>query len=68
MVAAGIGVTLIPRLAVNAQIARGTDISLHSLDRPAARQIALAWRRSSPAAEDYQLLARTLRELITPMQ
>ena len=64
MVAAGIGVTLVPRLAVDADIARGTDISLSRLATPASRQIGLAWRRSSLRAEEFTTLADALRELI----
>ena len=63
MVAAGIGVTLVPRLAVDARIAQGTDISLLRLAMPASRRIGLAWRRSSLRAEEFGLLADTLREL-----
>ena len=63
MVAAGIGVTLIPRLAVDAHITQGTGISLSQLSAPACRQIGLAWRRTSFRTEDFRLLADTLREL-----
>ena len=63
MVAAGIGVTLVPRLAVDAEIARGTGISLSRLTTPASRQIGLAWRRSSLRTEEFTMLADTLREL-----
>ena len=64
MVAAGIGVTLVPRLAVDARIAEGTGISLSRLAVPASRRIGLAWRRTSLRAEEFRLLADTLRELI----
>ena len=63
MVAAGIGVTLVPRLAVDARIAQGTDISLSPLTVPALRQVGLARRRTSSRTEDFRLLAGTLREL-----
>ncbi|MDE0420841.1 MAG: LysR substrate-binding domain-containing protein [Gammaproteobacteria bacterium] len=63
MVAAGIGVTLIPRIAVDAQITQGTDISLSRLGMPASRQIGLAWRQTSLRTDDYRSLANTLREL-----
>ncbi|MDE0240036.1 MAG: hydrogen peroxide-inducible genes activator [bacterium] len=63
MVAAGIGVTLVPRLAVDADIARGTGISLSRLAMPASRQIGLAWRRSSLRADEFTTLADTVREL-----
>ena len=64
MVAAGIGVTLVPRLAVDARIAEGTGISLSRLAVPASRRIGLACRRTSLRAEEFRLLADTLRELI----
>ncbi len=63
MVAAGVGVALIPRLAVDAHITRGTGISLSRLGVPAARQIGLAWRPTSLRTEEFRLLADTLREL-----
>ena len=63
MVAAGIGVTLVPRLAVEARILEGTRISLARLGTPASRRIGLAWRRRSGRTEDFQSLAGALREL-----
>ena len=63
MVAAGIGVTLVPRLAVDARIAEGTGISLSRLAFPAAREIGLAWRRTSLRTEEFRNLAGTLRGL-----
>ena len=64
MVAAGIGVTLIPRLAVDADITRGADISLLPLATPASRQLGLAWRQTSTRAADYRLLGETLRGVV----
>ncbi len=65
MVAAGIGVTLVPRLAVDARITRGTGVSLSRLAVPASRRIGLAWRRTSLRVEDFRSLADALRELTT---
>ncbi|MCY4533053.1 MAG: hydrogen peroxide-inducible genes activator [Gammaproteobacteria bacterium] len=62
MVAAGIGVTLIPQLAVDAHITQGTGISLSRLRVPACRKIGLAWRQTSLRTEEFRLLANTLRE------
>jgi LysR family hydrogen peroxide-inducible transcriptional activator len=62
MVAAGIGVTLLPKLAVDAHITRGTEISLSSLDVPVFRQIGLAWRRTSARAEEFRLLGKEIGE------
>ncbi|MCY3703078.1 MAG: hydrogen peroxide-inducible genes activator [Rhodospirillales bacterium] len=61
MVAAGIGVTLVPRLAVDAKIALGADISLSRLAAPASRQIGLAWRRTSLRVQEFQMFASLLR-------
>ena len=55
--------TLVPRLAVDGQIDEGTGISLSRLAVPASRRIGLAWRRTSLRAEEFRLLADTLREL-----
>ena len=66
MVAAGIGVTLIPRLAVDAEIARGIDISLARLGAPAARQVGLVWRQTSLRTGEFRLFAAALRELADP--
>ena len=63
MVAAGIGVTLLPRIAVDAQVARGTGISISRLAGPASRRVGLAWRRTSPRDGAFRLLAGALREL-----
>ena len=63
MVAAGIGATLIPRLAVDAHITQGTDVAVSRISAPAFRRIGLAWRRTSLRFEDFRLLATTLREL-----
>ena len=63
MVAAGIGVTLVPRIAVAAGILHGAEISLSALAAPASRRIGLAWRPTSPRAGEHRLLAEALREL-----
>lgn len=63
MVAAGVGVALLPRLAVDAHVTQATDISLSRLGVPAAREIGLAWRQTSLRTEEFCLLANTLREL-----
>ena len=65
MVAAGIGVTLVPRLAVDAHIAPRERASRSPrLAVPASRRIGLAWRRTSLRAEEFRRLGDTLRELI----
>lgn len=57
MVAGGLGVTLLPRLAVSAGITAGTGIVLRPLAGPGAwRTIGLAWRPSTPRVAEYRAL------------
>ena len=56
-VAGGLGVTLVPRLAVAAGITAGTDVELRKLEGACGwRTISLAWRPHSPRAEEYRAL------------
>ncbi|MBP2297583.1 hydrogen peroxide-inducible genes activator [Azospirillum picis] len=66
MVANGLGVTLLPQMAVDSGILRGLDLTVRPLagDRP-GRRIALAWRRTSGRKETFQCLAAALREEMT---
>ncbi|MBT3990993.1 MAG: hydrogen peroxide-inducible genes activator [Rhodospirillaceae bacterium] len=57
MVSAGLGVTLLPRIAIEADILAGTKIKLVSLADKASRQIGLVWRSSSPRINEFELLA-----------
>ncbi|OAN52380.1 LysR family transcriptional regulator [Paramagnetospirillum marisnigri] len=62
MVASGLGVTLLPRLAVTAGILRGTDLVTRPLAGDGARFLGLVWRKSSPRAKEFGLLGRALFE------
>ena len=58
MVAGGLGVTLLPRMAVDAGVASGAEVELRPLTGGSAwRTIGLAWRPRSPRAEEYRALA-----------
>lgn len=64
MVAAGVGVTLLPLLAVKPPVPPQSNIRLLSFDAPVpSRRLALAWRRSSAMGEFLQTLAGVLRDL-----
>ena len=63
MVASGIGVTLLPKLAIDAKIIENTQIKMIPMTDPSFRQIALVWRKSSMRKHDYQILADALRHL-----
>jgi len=62
MVENRIGMTLLPQMAIDAGILTNTSIETRPLASPdAKRTIALAWRPSSPRADEYRLLAQALR-------
>jgi LysR family hydrogen peroxide-inducible transcriptional activator len=61
MVASGLGVTILPRLAVTAGVTQGTNLVLRPLvGEHAWRTIGLAWRPESGRAADYRALAPML--------
>ncbi len=63
MVDNGLGLTMLPEMALEAGILEGTDVVARPLkSKNATRQIALVWRRGSPRAEEFRLLASELRE------
>ena len=64
MVDNGLGVTLLPRLALEAGITKGTSLAVIPLEgKAAAREIGLAWRRKTARRAEFQLLGRELRRL-----
>jgi LysR family hydrogen peroxide-inducible transcriptional activator len=63
MVDNGLGLTLVPQMAVSAGILDGTGIVTRHLDAVVtSRRIALAWRRGSPRAAEFRLLGDALIE------
>ena len=62
MVDNGLGLTMLPKMAVDAGVLAGTDVVARKLSADdATREIALIWRRNSPRASDFELLAEELR-------
>lgn len=62
MVDNDLGLTMLPEMAIDAGILSGTRVVARPLKAEhAKREIALIWRRNSPRAEDFKLLARELR-------
>ena len=62
MVSAGIGVTLIPEMAVDVET-RSADVSLCPLTAPRpTRTIGMIWRRSTPLAEQLAQMAEVVRD------
>jgi len=65
MVDNGLGVTLLPGMALDAGILDNTHVVAKPLDADhPARRIALAWRRGSPREKEFRLLADALREAV----
>ena len=63
MVDNGLGMTMLPEMALKAGILDHTNIVARPLDADnAVRRIALVWRRASPREKDFQLLAEALAE------
>jgi len=63
MVDNGLGMTLIPQMAVEAGILVGTRVEARRLDadRP-SRRIALVWRKGSPREKEFRMLAEALKD------
>jgi LysR family hydrogen peroxide-inducible transcriptional activator len=58
MVAGGLGVTLLPRLAADAGVAGSAPVALRPFAEPIyGRSIGVAWRDGSTRAEEAQMLA-----------
>ena len=58
----GLGMTMLPQMAVDAGILNGTHVIARPLDADhPARRIALIWRKGSPREKEFRLLAEALR-------
>ena len=64
MVAADVGITLLPTLAVKPPVARSSNIHLLGFsDSHPSRRIAMVWRKSSAMSGFLQVFAQVFREL-----
>jgi len=62
MVDNGLGLTMLPEMALQAGILHDTAIVARPLKSPnASREIALVWRKNSPRGDEFRLLAEELR-------
>ena len=62
MVDNDLGLTMLPEMALEAGILDGTEVVARPLkSKSASREIALIWRKNSPRAKDFELLAEELR-------
>lgn len=64
MVSAGIGVTLIPEMAVSVET-RSAPVSIARFQTPRpSRTIGLVWRNSTPLAKQYMLVSEVIRQSV----
>ncbi len=62
MVGSGLGVTLLPAMAVDAGLARAADVAVRPLKPDlASREVVIAWRSGSTRAAEGALLAEVFR-------
>ncbi len=62
MVDNGLGVTMLPKMALDAGILHNTHVIARPLKAAhPSREIALVWRKNSPRGEEFRLLADELR-------
>lgn len=67
MVRAGLGATLLPKMAVDAGLAAASDLLVRPLAAAeAVRTIGIAWRKGSGRKEDCELLAQAIKAELAP--
>ena len=58
----GLGLKMLPEMALDAGILNGTNVVARPLkSQNANREIALVWRKNSPRGDEFRLLADELR-------
>jgi LysR family transcriptional regulator, hydrogen peroxide-inducible genes activator len=63
MVGSGLGVSLLPAMAVEAGLTDDAPVSVRPLEGGARREVVVAWRAGSSRGAEAKLLAETLRGL-----
>jgi LysR family hydrogen peroxide-inducible transcriptional activator len=62
MVDNGLGMTMLPEMAIDAGILHDTQVVARPLKaRNGSREIALVWRKNSPRGEEFRMLGQELR-------
>lgn len=62
MVEEGLGITMLPQLAVDAGAARAHDLALTPLPDACPRRVVLGWWPTSPDAARFRRIAALLRK------
>jgi LysR family hydrogen peroxide-inducible transcriptional activator len=67
MVAAGVGITLLPRLSVTEPVVNPTGVEILELAAPVpSREISMFWRPTSPSSALLEEIASVIREHVGP--
>lgn len=62
MVAGGLGISLLPRLAIEGGVTSGAEVELRAFDTPMiGRRIAVAWRTGSPRAAEAKMIGKLVK-------
>lgn len=65
MVAGGLGVSLLPKLAIDAGVTSGAEVDLQAFETPLiGRRIGIAWRTGSPRASEAKMIGEIVRGAI----
>ncbi|KAA2244045.1 LysR substrate-binding domain-containing protein [Salinarimonas soli] len=65
LVDAGLGVTLLPEMAVAAGVLAGSRVRSQAIEGDGVeRRIALVWRRDHPRKAEFRLLGRSIRDVL----
>lgn len=65
MVAGGLGVSLLPKLATEAGVTLGADVTLRAFATPMiGRRIGIAWRAGSPRAQEAKMIGEIVRSVL----
>ena len=64
MAAGGVGITLVPEMAVASEITAGSGLVVRPLGGDPSRSIALAWRPSSARKAEFRRLGAVLKEVL----
>jgi LysR family hydrogen peroxide-inducible transcriptional activator len=68
MVSNGLGVTLVPAMALDSEVNGEPGLVTRPLGPPGgAREVALVWRDGSPRADEFRLLGQTLQGALAPV-
>jgi LysR family transcriptional regulator, hydrogen peroxide-inducible genes activator len=65
MVAGGLGVSLLPRLAADSGVTAGADVAVRAFTEPViGRSIGIAWRAGSPRREEARLIGQVVKSTL----